>query len=301
MRPNPVLRKLGFDDADRVVIVHADDVGMCHATLPALADLVDAGLLSSAATMVPCPWFPEVAAFCRGSLADVGVHLTVTCEYSSYRWGPISTRDPASGLMDAEGYFHHGPDGVWAHATAQAVQGEQLAQLAWARAAGVDVTHVDTHQLAVLHPRLLRGYVDLALHSRLPLMLLRLDAAGWQALGRGMGMPIGPETAALAAGLVQELEAQGWPLIDHATMLPLDQPGDRVALARRAFDSLPAGLTHFVLHPAVDTPELRAITADWPSRVADYEAFTSRELRDHVIKAGVQVIGYRALRELLPA
>jgi hypothetical protein len=65
------------------------------------------------------------------------------------------------------------------------------------------------------------------------------------------------------------------------------------------FEALPPGLTHFVLHPAVDTPELRAITPDWPSRVADYQAFSSRELREYVRRSGVQVIGYGELRDLL--
>jgi hypothetical protein len=98
---------------------------------------------------------------------------------------------------------------------------------------------------------------------------------------------------------VQELEARGIPLIDYATMLPLDQPQDRIAQARLMFEALPAGLTHFVLHPATDTPELRAIAPDWPSRVADYQAFASRELWEHVRRSGVQIIGYRELRGLI--
>ena len=98
---NAALKQLGYAADDRVVIIHADDIGMCHATLPAMADLLDFGLLSSAATMVPCAWFPQTAAFCRDHpTVDMGVHLTVNCEWEAYRWGPISTRDPASGMLD---------------------------------------------------------------------------------------------------------------------------------------------------------------------------------------------------------
>jgi len=107
--------------------------------------------------------------------------------------------------------------------------------------------------------------------------------------------------AALALQLGSELEAGGWPLLDGAFMMPLDSPDERVAHAKRALDALPPGITHFVIHPAVDSPELRAITPDWPSRVADYEAFTSEGLRRHVRRSGLQVIGYRALRDLLRA
>jgi len=297
---NPALERLGYDEQDRVVILHADDIGMCQATLPALAGLVEAGLISSAATMVPCPWFPEVAAFCRDHPGlDMGVHLTLTCEYRGYRWGPISTRAPASGLLDDEGYFHFGPGGVQARATPEAAAREMAAQVERALAAGIDVTHVDTHQLSVLHPNLLEAYTALAVGARVPLMLLRKDAAGWQALARAMGLPIDGETAHLLARAVAGLEAQGVPLVDHALMLPLDRPEDRVDMAKWALGELPPGLTHFVLHPAVDTPELRAITPDWPSRVADYQAFTSRDLQAYVQRSGLQVLGYRALRELL--
>jgi len=294
MGPNPVLRKLGFADDERVVIVHADDVGMCQATLPAFADLVDFGLVSCGATMVPCPWFPSLAAYCRQHPeVDLGVHLTLTSEWDGYRWGPLSTRDPASGLIDEEGYLHRRSEAVYERADAAAVSVEMQAQVACALAAGIDVTHVDTHMGAVAHPRFIPAYVQLAVQHRLPAMMLRLDEAGW----REMGMD--GETAAFAARFVQQLEEQGLPLLDRLVGLPLDQAGDQVELARRTFDALPAGVTHLIIHPAQDTPELRAIAPDWAGRVANYHAFMSEALRDYVRNSGVQVIGYRAVRQLM--
>jgi predicted glycoside hydrolase/deacetylase ChbG (UPF0249 family) len=300
MSPNPVLRKLGLDDDDRVVIIHADDIGMCQATLSAFADLVDFGLISSSAVMVPCPWFPAVAAYCRQHpKVDMGVHLDLTCEYEGYRWGPLSTRDPSSGLIDKDGYFYRGPEGVQEHGDAKAVLLELGTQVARALDAGIDVTHIDTHQGTVMHSSFMSAYAQLAAEHSLPMMMLRLDEAGWLALGRAMGLDLGGAAAALTAQLVRKWEAQGLPLLDSLVMLPLDQPVDRVEQAKRAFDALPPGLTHFIIHPAQDTPELRAITPDWQSRVADYQAFTSRELRSYVKGSGLHVVGYRTLRELL--
>lgn len=106
--PNPVLKKLGFADDDRVVILHMDDVGMCHANVKAYRQLLDFGLMSSAAVMVPCPWFPAAAAVCRDyPHADLGVHLTLNSEWDVFRWSPISTADTASGLIDDEGYYYN--------------------------------------------------------------------------------------------------------------------------------------------------------------------------------------------------
>jgi len=295
MRPNPALRKLGFADDDRVAIIHADDIGMCQASLTAFAELLDFGLVSCGAAMTPCPWFPSVAAYAAAHPnADIGVHLTLNCEYSTYRWGPLSTRDPASGLLDAEGCFFRLPADTQRHAEPAAVRTELEAQVALALAAGIDVSHVDTHMGTVAHRKFAASYVELALAHRLPLMLMRCDEEGWRAWGQDA------ETATVAATLVQELEAAGVPLVDAFVGMPLDAPDERIARAKAMFDTLPPGITHFVLHPAADTPELRAIaTGDWPSRVGDHRTFMSEELRKYVRQSGVQVIGYRPLRDLM--
>lgn len=292
--PNPLLKKLGFANTDRVVILHADDVGMCQATLPALADLVDFGLVSSASTMVPCAWFPSLAKFSREHpQADVGVHLTLNCEWTAYRWGALSTCDPASGLLDGDGYMHQEPTATYKHATSEEVQAEIQAQVQRALAAGIDLTHIDTHMGTVIHPKFAQSYVQLALQHRLPAMIPRMDASQIEQMG------MDPATAAAQAAFIQQLEEQGLPMIDHVVGMPLDQPKGQVEIAKNLLGELPAGITHFILHPAADTPELRALAPDWASRVANYRTFLSEELREFIHRAGIQVIGYRALRNIL--
>ncbi len=294
MHPNPLLKKLGFSDDDRVVIIHTDDIGMCQASLSAYADLVDFGLISSGATMTPCAWFPGLAEYCRQRHGvDMGVHLTLNSEWDSYRWAPLSTSDPGSGLIDEEGYFHRRQPEVHQQAYPEAVGAEIRAQLERALRAGIDVTHVDTHMGTVAHPKFIPGYVQLAIEYRLPPMILRMGQEGYQELG------LDAQTAAFAAQFVLQLEEQGVPLLDHLSGLELDSPRERLEQAKAALESAPPGLTHFIIHPSKDTPELRAITPDWPSRVADYQAFSSPELRDYVKNSGIQVIGYRPIRELM--
>src|SRR5215216_6529923 len=107
MTPNPFLKKLSYSATDRLVIIHTDDIGMCHASVQAFRDLWSFGTITSGATMVPCPWFPAVAQMCRENPEiDMGVHATLNAEWESYRWGPISTRESGSGLMDEAGYLH---------------------------------------------------------------------------------------------------------------------------------------------------------------------------------------------------
>ena len=295
MNPNPLLMQLGFDKNDRVVIIHADDVGMCQATITAFADLVEFGSISSGAVMVPCPWFRQAAAYCRHNpKADVGVHLTLTSEWNTYRWGPISTRDPATGLLDESGYFHHRAHQVQAHGNPQAVQIELRAQLQRALDAGIDVTHIDTHMGALAHPKFLPAYIRLALLHHLP-AIIPFDGEGdWQVLG------LDAETAANAARFVREYVNDHELLqIDHFVGLRLDQPQERFAQAKSAFRSLQPGLTHFVIHPAQDTPELRTATpSTWQSRVGDYEVFRSEKLRAYIKDLGIKIIGYKALQQI---
>lgn len=296
MLPNPILKRLGFDDHDRLVIIHADDVGMCQASLAAYSDLVDFGLISAASTMVPCSWFPATAQFCReyaGSGVDMGVHLTLTSEFEGYRWGPISTRDPSSGLLDQVGFFHADTDSVRANAEPIAVEHEIRAQVLRALESGIDVTHLDTHMGSVIDPRFLPVYVQVALEHRIPPFLIRKDEAGLRELG------VDAETAAMFVHQLQVLESQGMPLLDDLQMMPLEQPEDRLEQVKGVLAALPAGITYLIIHPAKDTPELRAITPHWRGRVADYEAFTSNSLADLVKDAGIHIVGWRALRDLM--
>lgn len=291
---NPALKKLGFSATDRVVIIHADDIGMCQATLAAYADLVEFGLLSSAAVMVPCPWFPQAAAYCRERPGvDMGVHLTLTSEWDGYRWGPMSTIDRFSGLLDREGYFHRLSEDVQAAADSDAVRGEIKAQIQRAQASGIDVTHIDTHMGSAAHRKFLLAYIQLGLQHHVPPLVLRSLEPNWMIDG------MDEATKSYLMEITPELEEQGVPLIDHIGEMSLKDPTDRIEQAKHAFAALQPGITHFILHPAADTPEIRAIAPDWRCRVADQHAFMSEELRDFIRDQGIQIIGFRALRELM--
>jgi hypothetical protein len=300
MTPNPVLRRLGLCPDDRAVVIHADDLGMCQATLAGLEELLEAGIVSSGSLMVPCPWFRAAARFATGHpRADLGVHLTLTSEWKTYRWGPVSTADPASGLLDAEGCFPATARAVQATGDPAAAAREIEAQVARAAGEGIALTHVDTHMGAVAHARFMESYVDTALRHGLPPMLPRLDEKGWRELSRdhaGGGLDDGAIRRAMV--LTQSLEERGVPLMDAVSGLSLaGDPALRVAEAKAVLAGLKPGVTHFVIHPARDTPELRAITPDWACRAADCTAFASRELRDFIRSQGIHVIGYRELQE----
>lgn len=296
MQPNPVLKKLGFSNDDRVIIIHTDDIGMCQASVDAFAEMVDFGLISSGAVMVPCPWFLEAAQYAVAHPeADLGAHMTLTSEWETYRWGPISTRDPKSGLMDEQGYFHKKSEGVWQNADPEAAINELDQQIQRALQAGMDLTHIDTHMGSVAHPAIIPGYVQLAVKYGLPPMIPRMTAEAFAAR-----KDVDNQAAEMAVGLIHTLEEMGIPLLDGLSGLELVDAANRFEQAKQALRALKPGLTHFIIHPSKDTPELRKITTSWDCRVADYETFMSEATREFIKNEGIQVIGYRALKEIMP-
>jgi predicted glycoside hydrolase/deacetylase ChbG (UPF0249 family) len=285
MTVNPIMERLGFASGERLVLLHADDIGLCQATVDAFADLFDFGLVTSGSVMVPCPRFHAAADWCGAhGGADVGIHLTLTSEWAAYRWRPISDADTSTGLLDDDGYFHRDVNSLWAHADTSAALIEVDAQIERARSAGIEPTHLDTHMYACLHPAFVEHYLRLASERELPALVLR-DWRGWDAQTRRR---------------VREWEGAGQPVFDHLRVLSLGANSDDPALVvKKVLSELPPGLSCVLLHPARDTEELRVISSAWQSRVADYRAFMGAELRDYISDEGIRLVTYRLLRDVM--
>jgi chitin disaccharide deacetylase len=296
MTPNPFLKKLGYLETDRLVIIHTDDIGMCHASVQAFRDLWAFGTITSGATMVPCAWFPAVAQMCRENPEiDMGVHATLNSEWESYQWAPVSTSETSSGLIDESGYFHQWHQAVYDNAKPEAVEREVNAQIERALAAGIDVTHVDSHMGTVMSMLFIQSYIQAAASRLLPNMLPRTDAQGLEMTGASL------EELLVYEPIMQQLEKMGVPLLNGFLSMPLNEPNEstQMEIAKELLGNLPAGITHFVLHPSADTAELRAIAPDWESRVANYNVFMSEELKKFLEREDFKLIGYRLLRDAM--
>jgi len=287
-RPRSRAERLGYEPSQRLLIVHADDLAMAHGVNAAIIKGFGTGLINSASVMVPCPWFPEVAAFARAHPeADLGVHLTLTSEAGACRWGPTAPRTQVRSLVDPQGYFHE----TWTNATsinAQEVEIELRAQIEKAFSSGLHPTHLDSHQFRLLMsgPLLFDIYLRLGRDYHLPTLIAR----DWF-----MHFPY-----------LQRLLTPRDVIIDHIVTMGEDEvpPREWSPYYRRAVERLRPGITQFVIHPGSDTAELQALfTGRWPWGAAwrqlDFDFFTSDEFRHLLAVHDIKLITWGQIKTLL--
>ncbi len=101
-----VAERLGYPPDAKLLIVHADDFAVAHSVDAASFDALDKNAVSSASVMVPRPWLNEVAGCAKDhASADLGLHLTLTSEWKTYRWGPVDSKDKVPSLLDSSGFL----------------------------------------------------------------------------------------------------------------------------------------------------------------------------------------------------
>lgn len=286
--------RLGFRSDDRIAVVHVDDIGMCHASNDGAFECLENGPATCGSIMVPCPWFGEAAERARANPdLDLGVHLTLNAEWPHYRWGPVAGRDRVPSLLDADGMLPRTLHEVVQNAKPAEVEVELRAQIDRALAAGVDVTHLDSHMGTVMTPPFVGIYARLAREYRLPLFILRPDEATLES--RGMA-----GLAKLFAPVVEELAAEGVPIFDDFDIDSLDfAPGGGLAHNRARLERLSRGVTWLICHAARMGDELAAISADAHAREFERTFFGGEPGRRLVAEHGIRTTGMRALRTLM--
>jgi len=252
--------------------------------------------MTAASVMTPCPWFPAAAAeFAKHENADVGVHMTLNSEWDTMRWRPLSTVDPASGLLDDEGYSPRTTAVVQEHGNPEAVAVELKTQMDRAIAAGIDVTHIDSHMGTLFHPKFLEAYVRVGFAYQVPALVMRANQE------RLMQMGFSEQVAAQVEGALKFVGDRGMPLFDSITMLPLREAQslpERTQVAKAKLEEMGPGLHYFIFHPAVGGPEIQAVAPDWDARHGDYELFMSEAWPKIIEDAGVTPVSCRQLRDI---
>ncbi|HLN29205.1 MAG TPA: polysaccharide deacetylase family protein [Gemmataceae bacterium] len=266
--------RLGWPAGKRVVIFHADDVGMCYEASQAAQQALTRGDYRSAAAMVPCPWFNEMAAWCVDHPEyDVGLHLTFTSEWKYYRWAPVAPHDKVKGLIDPFGYMFADVRSVALSAQPGEVATEIRAQLARARKFGMQPSHIDTHMGTVYaRPDYTQAYLRVAMEEQIPAMVIEMTPRTIEKF-KNQGYPITAASLKLLAGYTL-------PKLDDFHSVgegkTYEQKREKFLEQIRLF---PAGLNEIIFHPSIETEGLKKITHSWQQR-----AWENRLLGDPVVQ-----------------
>jgi predicted glycoside hydrolase/deacetylase ChbG (UPF0249 family) len=268
--------RLGHAESTRLVIISCDDLGSSHAANLGVYRALRDGVATCASLMVPAPWARHAASMYEGE--DIGVHLTLNAEHPLYRWGPITH---APSLLSGDGGFPRTIDDLWEHADPAEVLRELQAQIERAIAWGFDVSHLAPHLSAItLRPEFFDVYLELAVQFQLPIRL--------------------PSTITA--------EAAGFPFrklaADEGVVFPDHFDHDwRAGSRERVYEAvahLQPGVTEIHVQPAVDTPEVRALSDAATGWIDDYDlAVNDPKLRSLLADSGAILIGYRELRGVM--
>ncbi len=265
----------------KYLIIHADDLAVAHSADTASFAALDQHAVTSASIMVPCPWLTEVADYAHAHPdADLGLHLTLTSEWKTYRWGPVANGNPG-GLVGPDGYFWPDAPPVSKNATADEVEREIRAQVERALKAGIHPTHLDSHMGTLFSAEFFPVYAKVAREYGIPFfapaMVKRLPK--------------------LAAAL-RDTD----PLVDELIMMDATgDAGEWTSWYVHRIQSLKPGLTEMIVHLGHDDAELQAITVGHPAfgsawRQRDFEAVTSPEFRKALEENHVTLIGWKNIK-----
>src|SRR2546422_5785592 len=279
--------RLGYPRDAKLLIVHADDLGAAHSINSASIKALESGLVSSASIMVPCPWLPEIAAYARTHPeADLGLHLTLTSEWSSYRWGPVLGKERVPSLLDSSGYLYPLEREAAAHIDIQEAGAEIWAQIARAKALGIQPTHLDSH-IGTLYPSkaLFEMLVRVASENKLPFRLSR------ESFTRAPFMP--------------SLLGPGDVVLDRIISIePTVAPADWSKFYAEEIKNLKPGVTCMIVHLAFADDEMKGVTFGHPNwgaewRQLEFDVVTSDAFRKLLKENNVKLITWREVGKLI--
>ena len=124
------------------LVVQADDFGLCHAVNVGVVRAFLDGILTQATMMVPCPWWNEAATLAKRHGIPVGMHSTLTCEWSGMRWRPL-TSGPS--LVREDGTFHTTVEEASTVVLPREAAAELEAQALFMTEQGLAPIYFDTH------------------------------------------------------------------------------------------------------------------------------------------------------------
>ena len=278
--------RLGYSTDTKLLIIHADDLAVAHSEDSASFEALDRGTVTSASIIVPAPWLTEVADYAKVHPdADLGLHLALTSEWKTFRWGSVESRDKVPSLLDSAGTLWPLTALVAKNAKPQEAEQELRAQVKQAMALGIHPTHLDSHMGSTFAtPELFAAYVKVAHEFHLPFLAVRLN-----------------DERAKLLSLLSDKDI----VVDSVVIAnPSVRPDQWKEFYLDAVKNMKPGLTEIIVHLGHDDAELQAVMVDHPDygsawRQRDVDVVSSPEMKKALEDNHIVLIKWRDLQKLV--
>ena len=281
-----ISQTLGFESTDKLLIIHADDLGLCESVNSATFESFKNGSISSASVMMTTDEINEVASFTNNNQNyDIGIHLTVTSEWKLHKWGGVLNNEDISSILNKKNHLYWNKRKFTKNGKLNEIRKELQAQIDLGKSMGFNPSHIDSHEGALFFdPDIFKLYLDLAKENNL-LAFVPIQASVHfdQSFKK-------PKHAVI---------------IDQFHMLPEGTNVDEIKdYYFNVVENLKPGLSQIIVHLGKDEEELREITIDHPNfdyrwRQLDFDVFNSRDFKDHLEKHNIKVINWEDLKKLI--
>ena len=277
---------LGFNPTDKLLIIHADDLGLCESVNSATFESFKNRAISSASVMMTTDEINEVASFSNTNQNyDMGIHLTVTSEWKLHKWGGILNNEDIPSILNIKNHFYWNKRKFTKNGKLDEIRKELQAQIDLGKSMGINPSHIDSHEGALFFdPDIFKLYLDLAKENDL-LAFVPIQAS-----------------VHFDENFKKPKHAI---IIDQFHMLP---EGINVSEIKdyyfNVIKNLQPGLSQIIVHLGKDEEELREITIDHPNfdyrwRQLDFDVFNSIDFKDHLKKHNIKIINWKDLKKLI--
>ena len=290
LKGNNWAEKLGYPEKSKVIILHADDIGMCSEANEAVIPYLLNNHIQSASAMVPCPWFNDIAAwYKRNPEQDIGLHLTLTSEWKLYRWGPVSNELMNSNITDSEGYLWRKVEDVVSRVSVNDIEKEIRAQINRARELGIEPGHIDTH-MGTLYSKVEYAelFFNIAMEYGIPANVIEFTPELVE-IYRKQGYPITDR-------LIESASKYSLPKIDNMIPVPNAKTYDeKKENFYKLIKGLKPGITEIYFHPSVETNGLKKITNSWQQRVWEAKMFSDSDIIKFLKNEGILFTNWKEM------
>ncbi|MDG3583045.1 polysaccharide deacetylase family protein [Galbibacter pacificus] len=284
-----LLEKLGYTPTDKLLIIHADDAGLCYAENRATKKALKEGIVNSYSIMVPCPWAYEMATFAKENPAfDCGIHLTLTCEWKHYKFGPVLPANEVPSLVDGNGHFYPKRAMMKENANPEEVKKELIAQVERALSWGIQPTHLDSHMFTTgLTKGIIQVYREVGKLFKIPIFLSRQLLNDFKMDTEQYLRETDFTIDNVFTGEWKWFEGEGL-----------------AAYYDWSLKNLKEGFNIILIHPAYDDAEMQGVAIDHPNfgaawRQCDLDYFTSNRTKNLIEKYNIKLITWSNLKAIL--